>query len=103
MRLLVLGPLAVVLTLVVVVAAINVMDANTEYLGERLTLVTVTGNSEEDLSYTDRVEQTRVAFDAFKAHPLLGTGGAFSKSRPRSSSVSFTLEAKTSTVITTET
>jgi O-antigen ligase len=56
------------------VAAINVMDANTEYLGERLTLVTVTGNSEEDLSYTDRVEQTRVAFEAFKAHPVLGTG-----------------------------
>jgi O-antigen ligase len=74
MRLLALGPLAVVLTLVVAVAAVNVMDANTEYLRERLTLVTVTGSSEEDISYNDRVEQSRVAFDAFKAHPVLGTG-----------------------------
>jgi hypothetical protein len=76
MRLLALGPLAVVLTLVVAVAAINVMDANTEYLRERLTLITVTGNSEEHLSYNDRVEQTRVAFDVLKAHPVLGTGPA---------------------------
>jgi O-antigen ligase len=74
MRLLALGSLAVVLTLVVAVAAINVMDADTEYLRERLTLVSVRGSSEEDLSYNDRVEQTRVAFDAFKAHPVLGTG-----------------------------
>jgi O-antigen ligase len=74
MRLLALGSLGVVLTLVVAVAAINVMDADTEYLRERLTLVSVRGSSEEDLSYNDRVEQTRVAFDAFKAHPVLGTG-----------------------------
>jgi O-antigen ligase len=74
MRLLALGSLAVVLPLIVAVAAINVMDADTEYLRERLTLVSVRGSSEEDLSYNDRVEQTRVAFDAFKAHPVLGTG-----------------------------
>jgi len=74
MRLLALGPLAAVLTLAVAVAVITLMGANTEYLNERLALVTATADSEEDLSYNDRVEQSRVAFDAFEAHPVLGTG-----------------------------
>jgi O-Antigen ligase len=74
MRLLALGPLAAVLTLAVAVAVISVLGANTEQLNERLALVTVTANSEEDASYNDRVEQSRVAFDALKAHPVLGTG-----------------------------
>jgi O-antigen ligase len=74
MRLLALGPLAAVLTLAVAVAVISVLGANTEQLNERLALVTVTANSEEDASYNDRVEQSRVGFDAFKAHPVLGTG-----------------------------
>jgi len=74
MRLVALGPLAAVLTLALALAVIGVIGANTEYLEDRLALVTVTANPDEDLSYNDRVEQSRVAFDAFKAHPVLGTG-----------------------------
>jgi hypothetical protein len=73
-RLLALGPVAAVLTLAVAVAVISMIGANTEYLNERVALVTDTANSEEDFSYVDRVEQSRVAFDAFKAHPVLGIG-----------------------------
>jgi hypothetical protein len=73
-RLLALGPVAAALTLAVAVAVISMIGANTEYLNERVALVTDTANSEEDFSYVDRVEQSRVAFDAFKAHPVLGIG-----------------------------
>lgn len=74
LRLLALSPFAVVLTLAAALAVIGVTGANTEYLEDRLALVTVTADPEQDLSYNDRVDQSRVAFDAFKAHPVLGTG-----------------------------
>jgi O-antigen ligase len=74
MRLIALGPLAGVLTIVFAVAVITVTGANTKYLNERLALVTATADSERDQSYNERVEQSRVALDAFKAHPVLGTG-----------------------------
>jgi len=74
MRLLALGPLAALLTLAVALAVIGVTGADTESLEERLALVTVTADPEKDLSYNDRVEQSQVALDAFKAHPMLGTG-----------------------------
>ncbi len=73
-RLLALGPVAALLTVGFAVAVLSVLDVNTEALKERLAQVSVTASSEEELSYNDRVEQSRVAFDAFDAHPVLGTG-----------------------------
>jgi O-antigen ligase len=73
MRLIALGPLAGVLTIAFAVAVITVTGANTKF-NERLALVTATADSERDQSYNERVEQSRVALDAFKAHPVLGTG-----------------------------
>jgi O-antigen ligase len=74
MRLIALGPLAAVLTIGAAVAVITVTGANMKYLNERLALVTATADAERDLSYNDRVEQSRVALDAFKGHPILGAG-----------------------------
>jgi O-antigen ligase len=92
-RLIAVGPIAVVLTLVLAQGVIVATGADQGVLQKRLEILRSTGDEEKDASYDDRLTQTRVAWDTFKASPLFGAGAGTEfewKARglpPRSSSV----------------
>lgn len=73
-RLVVLAPLAVVLTLAVAEGVIIAAGANQEVLQKRVRIFKSTGDAEKDASYTDRITQSIVAWNTFKANPLYGAG-----------------------------
>lgn len=73
-RLFVLAPVAVVLTLAVAESVIFATGANQEVLQKRLAIFKSTGDVEKDASYNDRVAQSMVAWDTFKTNPLYGAG-----------------------------
>jgi O-antigen ligase len=73
-RLFLLAPLAAALTLAVAGSVIITAGADTSVLHKRIETFESTGNAEKDSSYTDRLTQAGVAWDAFTANPLAGAG-----------------------------
>jgi len=72
LRLVVLGPAAVALALLVFQSVGNLVDADTEAVGARLQLLR--GDLASDQSYLERVTQSEVAWNFFREHPLFGVG-----------------------------
>jgi hypothetical protein len=72
-RLAVGGPIAVLLILGAAYAVFAATHASTSVITDRITILEHTGTT-SDASYRDRQTQTRVAADAFHAHPIFGSG-----------------------------
>jgi hypothetical protein len=73
-RLLVLAPLAGVVALALALSVIVTIGTDPTVLEKRLEIFHSTGNAEKDASYKDRLTETRVAWDTFKANPVAGAG-----------------------------
>jgi O-antigen ligase len=83
-RLAILAPIAVVLTLALAQGVLVATGASQEVLAKRLEIFKSTGNEQADASYDDRMTQTGVAWNTFKVNPLFGAGaGAEFEWKPR--------------------
>jgi hypothetical protein len=77
-RLLLVGPLTVVLTLALAQGIIVVTGADSDVLTKRITIIKGTGDMSKDASYNDRKLLSRVAWDVFKESELVGAGAGTS-------------------------
>lgn len=73
MRLAILGPVAVAITLLLGAAVLRASDANAEYFENRVAIFRSSG-TESDGSYVERLRQGRAAWTVFESNPLLGAG-----------------------------
>ena len=76
-RLALLAPIAVAMTLLFAVAVVQLTDADTDFLQQRVSLLRSTGDSASDASFNDRREQGGVAWAAFTSSPLFGVGPGY--------------------------
>jgi O-antigen ligase len=72
-RLALIGPVAIAVTLGLGFAVVRASGGNEANLSKRISILKSTGG-ETDASYNERLQQTRVAWDTFKAHPVVGHG-----------------------------
>ncbi len=72
-RLALLGPVALLLTLAAAYSVAEVTHASTAKIGERIATLKNTGTT-SDASYLDRQAQTRAAADIFHSNPIFGAG-----------------------------
>ena len=72
-RLALLGPVALLLTVAAAYSVAEVTHASTAKIGERIAILKSTGTS-SDASYLDRQAQTSAAADVFYANPIFGAG-----------------------------
>jgi hypothetical protein len=72
-RLALLGPVALLLTLAAAYSVAEVTHASTGKISERIAILKSSGTS-SDASYLDREAQARVAADIFSANPIFGAG-----------------------------
>jgi hypothetical protein len=73
-RLIMLGPVVVALTLLFGIAALNVSDASRDALAKRVALLSSTADRTEDTSFRERLHQSEVAWASFRSAPFLGNG-----------------------------
>lgn len=78
LRLAVLAPIALSLALLFALAVVEFTDANTTFLKDRISLVKLSGNSQSDASYNDRVKEGKVAWSVFRSSPIFGVGPGYS-------------------------
>jgi O-antigen ligase len=72
-RLALIGPIAVAITLVIGLGVLRIASANEEYLTKRISIFKSTGSS-SDASYIERRRQMHAAWEVFKENPILGSG-----------------------------
>jgi O-antigen ligase len=72
-RLVLIVPLALLLSAAAAYSVVEITDASTSMISERVSILKGTGTS-EDASYRDRQAQTAVAIDVFSADPIFGAG-----------------------------
>jgi O-antigen ligase len=76
-RLALVVPLAISLAFVFAIAVVAFTHANTTFLKERISLVKVSGNSQADASYNDRLEEGHAAWSVFRLSPVFGVGPGY--------------------------
>jgi O-Antigen ligase len=74
MRLLFLMPIFLAISLLLAYSAIQLTNASTDIIGERISILKATGDRAADASYGDRVEQANAAWSVFKKNVLFGAG-----------------------------
>jgi O-antigen ligase len=72
-RLVVVVPLAILVIAAAAYSVVEVTDASTSRIGERITTLKESGTA-DDASYRDRQAQGRVALDVFSSSPVFGGG-----------------------------
>jgi hypothetical protein len=77
-RLALIGPLAVGLTLAIAQTVIMVSGSDEDALSRRIEIIKSTGSETGDASYSDRQTQTRVAWETFEENELVGAGAGAS-------------------------
>jgi O-antigen ligase len=73
LRLALVAPVAVALTIALGLVVIGASGADNEFLKERITLVASTGRSADD-SFTERLRQSRAAWEVFESNRIVGAG-----------------------------